>query len=176
MSSCSWNIKSESFILTKQESKLLECELKTDKHLYVGYFDIYYLDSISYIHKLRISDIKQFYDLGVARNYNELSDYIYAVFNQNLNISDSITFKNMELCCKIDSKIYELYERENIKGIMSKYCKYDENKKGYILLTCNSKREFDTISYLFFINRYFQYYSDKPYYVGFFEFGKYLHE
>lgn len=171
--SCSHDVKKESYILTKKESKLLEYGLNTDRHLYVGYFEIYFLDSHSCIHKLRINDIKQFYDLGISKGYNELSDYIYAIFNQKLNKCDSITIKNMDVCCKIDSNIYEFYKKNDIKGIMSKYSKYDRKKGGYILYTCKSKCEFDTIAYLFFINRYFLHSSDCPYFVGFFPFDKY---
>ena len=154
-------------IISLKEAQFLEKEMNLARPLRFEFYDIYFLDKNGYIHKSNLDDIKQWYSLGHIENHKSLADYIYVIFNQKLGSNDSITIRSMNICCKIDSVVLDLYRREQIKGIMGKYCTYDKAHKRYKLNGISSDCELETISYLFFINRYAKHESDVVFSIGF---------
>ena len=133
--------------------------------------NIYFLDKNNHILKKEIDAIGQWYELGYINNHKSFADYVYSIFNQQLGSNDSITIRSMNMCCKLDPYVYEFYLKKQIKGIVSKYCFYDKIHKTYKIKIKVSSCELETISYLFFINRFFRHESDEPFHISFHQFS-----
>ena len=160
--------KGQAYVLSKNEAH--DLEKRIEQQLYYDSFcynDVYFLDKSNILHKATLVDIVEWYKLIIHEQYRSLGEYIYIVFNQKLGENDSITINSMDTCCKIDTSVLEIYRTKKISGIMEKYCTYDSVRKSYKLNREIFGCEKETISYLFFINRYTKSESDYVYSVSY---------
>lgn len=129
-----------------------------------GQTDVYFLDKRGYLHKKDFNSITKWFEHW--SQYKSLADYIYIVFNQKLGANDSVVIRSMGICCKADIEVLNLYQTKGFKGIIDKFNSYDSIHKCYRFRGVHTDSELETITYIFFINRYTKHESDIIYDIG----------
>jgi hypothetical protein len=117
---------------------------------------IYILDDCSQLHETDFSYLNTLYDLKFKVLYKSLSSFLYEVVNQRLKLKSEY-FTSNSPPCELDTSIMKVYIRNRLEGVIEKYCTYDEKKNIYLLDNVNTLNQcaINTISYYFFINRYY---------------------
>ena len=107
--------------------------------------------------------LENLYKTFYSSKYSSFAYFLLEASNQNIqinwqhNLSSIFSIQTFVL----NPNIMELYEKNEIQGIIDKYCKKKEDT--YILnKTFLNTNEINTISYYFFINQYLK--SEDDYY------------
>ena len=102
--------------------------------------------------------LENLYKTFYSSKYSSFAYFLLEASNQNIqinwqhNLSSIFSIQTFVL----NPNIMELYEKNEIQGIIDKYCKKKEDT--YILnKTFLNTNEINTISYYFFINQYYSY-------------------
>lgn len=144
-------------IISVDEAKNIEKMLDKVPPTPVGFsVEIYVIDENNYLRKIDFSYLKSLYDLEYKKSFRSLNSFIYSVTNQKVRLKKT-DFDNRLLSCNLDINISQVYHKNNIEGLINKYCFYDKHKNRFLL---NSKKlltcEIETISYYFFLNKYYR--------------------
>lgn len=120
----------------------------------IGVDDSIYVVSLNQLHNL--------YEKKYTSTYDKFSDFAYEALNQRVKVN----FKNETRIYgyirrfKLKPYITNLYNQEGLKGLINRYCKYDEKRENYVLQVNVDIKYAPTISYYFFLNRYYTRESD----------------
>jgi len=121
--------------------------------------DVYLIDKNKNVCQTDFAKLKWLYKFSYKIKYTSLSSFFYNIVNQKIKLEPSET--NIEALfsspCPLSDTISELYQEKGIIGIIDKYCTVDNEKRSYILAQQKlSICDEQTISYYFFLNRYFK--------------------
>lgn len=155
--SCDTNKGTTNEIITTDEVRVVEKKLgKTPPDPIEHSIRIYIIDDSSHLHETDYYFLETLYTMQYKGLFNSLGSFLNEVVNQRFKINSKY-FNVNSLHCNVDVAIMNIYLKHRIIGIMKKYCYYDKNRCEYLLINKNALQpcEINTISYFFFINRYF---------------------
>lgn len=124
---------------------------------------VYLIDKNNNVCQTNFSKLKWLYKFKYKTKYNSLSSFLYDVVNQvtKLDSSDTKIKVIFPKICPLNGNISQMYQKKEIAGIIDKYCSTNNEKRSYLLnqqklLPCEEQ----TISYYFFLNKYFKHKDD----------------
>jgi len=113
------------------------------------------------VYETNFSNLKHLYELRYKQSFKTFNYFLYEIVNQKfkLKISDAKKDALFLKSFQLDNKIWNLYKKGGIGGIINNYCVFE--KKRYFLSSKDlTLREQQTISYCFFINGYVKIVND----------------
>lgn len=133
-------------------------------------FNIVYTIGINdSIYVLNINQLHKLYKRGYVNKYRRFYDFAYEALNQRIkvNFKNSTMIFDYKRRFKLMPYITNLYNQEGLKGLINRYCKYDEKRENYVLQVNVDIKYAPTISYYFFLNRYYTLESDDQFRVSY---------
>jgi len=141
----------------------------------LAFYRIYTIGINDSIYMLNLQQLHKIYENNYTREFADFNDFAYEALNQRIKINYSDTsigsnefIRRFELMPDITN----IYKTEGLKGLINKYCKYDEKRENYTLLEKVEYKNVNTISYYFFLNRYYTTESDNIFKVTYTSFDK----
>ncbi|BEH00444.1 hypothetical protein BSYN_27080 [Bacteroides sedimenti] len=128
----------------------------------IGVDDSIYVLNINQLHKL--------YKRGYVNKYKKFYDFAYEALNQRIKVDfkKSTIVYDYKRRFKLMPYITILYNQEGLEGLIDRFCKYDEKRGFYFLqLKTDIHMYASTISYYFFLNRYYTLESDDQFGVSY---------
>lgn len=128
----------------------------------IGVDDSIYVLNINQLHKL--------YKRNYVDKYEKFYDFAYEALNQRIkvNFRNSTIVFDYKRRFKLMPYITILYNQEGLQGLINRYCKYNEKIGKYFLqINTDMIKCASTISYYFFLNRYYTRESDDVFRVSY---------
>jgi len=124
---------------------------------YVIALSVFIIDTSDSIIKTTFGELQSIYTLLYRAKYSGFDGFLFDALNEKIRVqtkhlkADSYFFPTL----RIDSNISFLYRRENLDGLIHKYC--TEEKDSYVLRRASlTPTEINSISYYFFRNQFMQ--------------------
>jgi len=114
------------------------------------------------VYESSFTQLKTLYNDKYKNKYKRFDMFLYYALNQKLKLSftNEVKYSYFYKCFELKTDITELYEKNKITGIINKYCFFDKNKSGYQVVDSVKSNSINTISYYFFINKFYKYEDD----------------
>ena len=127
------------------------------------------------IYMLNLQQLHKIYENDYTREFVNFNYFAYDALNQRIKINyRDTTIGSNEFIRRFElmPDITNIYKTEGLKGLINKYCKQDEKRENYTLLEKVEYKNVNTISYYFFLNRYYTTESDNIFKVTYTSFDK----
>lgn len=115
------------------------------------------------IYMLNLLQLHKIYENDYTREYANFNDFAYDALNQRIKIKyrdSSIGSNKFIRRFELMPYITNIYKTAGLKGLINKYCKYDDIRENYTFVEKVEYKNVNTISYYFFLNRYYTTESD----------------
>jgi hypothetical protein len=127
----------------------------------ITFCPVYFIGLNDSIYESTFSNMESIYQTFYLNKYSLFSDFLYNVLNQRVKINTNADRASLYYSKSFlpNHLVLKLYEEVGLKGIISKYCDYQNNT--YTLKRINfTANEINSISYYFFINQFIRFNND----------------